>query len=335
MLRQIENLQTSHGSQVELLENAERSLIERLKDVQSQLCEVNERFRQSQESLIDQSQLCKTYEMQLQSLKMEKSKLNAEYQLAKTNLDAHENERYEREAQHKVFTQSLAQQVEQLQRDKKQLEAQIEIERTKTEQDAKKFQTLLSEYNREKDAQLKQQQQMLLKQQLTSSSTNSSTTDSPSEKTTTTTTTATGQFPSPIRYSSSLLLERTNSADFSSFLNQSSGAINVLEGLQSRVKQKDGEIVQLQKEIANLERTRESMAKEMVNLSDKLDKTREQLKEFPSLQENYTKLNVQYNALLQLCGEKTEEVEELRLDLQDVKEMYKLQIEDLIKRSNI
>jgi len=37
-------------------------------------------------------------------------------------------------------------------------------------------------------------------------------------------------------------------------------------------------------------------------------------------------LNTEYNALLQMYGEKTEETEELRMDLQDVKEMYKLQV---------
>ena len=44
---------------------------------------------------------------------------------------------------------------------------------------------------------------------------------------------------------------------------------------------------------------------------------------------------MEYNALLQMYGEKSEETEELKLDLQDVKEMYRLQIEDLIKRSNL
>jgi hypothetical protein len=37
-------------------------------------------------------------------------------------------------------------------------------------------------------------------------------------------------------------------------------------------------------------------------------------------------LNVEYNALLQMYGEKTEENEELKMDLQDVKDMYKLQV---------
>jgi hypothetical protein len=33
-----------------------------------------------------------------------------------------------------------------------------------------------------------------------------------------------------------------------------------------------------------------------------------------------------------MYGEKTEEAEELRLDLLDVKEMYKMQIEDLLRK---
>ena len=37
-------------------------------------------------------------------------------------------------------------------------------------------------------------------------------------------------------------------------------------------------------------------------------------------------LDQRYNALLQMYGEKVEEAEELRLDLQDIKEMYKTQV---------
>ena len=37
-------------------------------------------------------------------------------------------------------------------------------------------------------------------------------------------------------------------------------------------------------------------------------------------------LDSRYQALLQMYGEKVEETEELRLDLQDVKEMYKAQV---------
>lgn len=40
----------------------------------------------------------------------------------------------------------------------------------------------------------------------------------------------------------------------------------------------------------------------------------------------FKKLVIQNNALLTMLGEKTEENEELRMDLQDVKEMYKTQV---------
>lgn len=44
----------------------------------------------------------------------------------------------------------------------------------------------------------------------------------------------------------------------------------------------------------------------------------------------FNQLQEQYDAILQMYGEKVEETEELQLDLQDVKDMYRLQIDDLL-----
>ena len=44
-------------------------------------------------------------------------------------------------------------------------------------------------------------------------------------------------------------------------------------------------------------------------------------------------LQTKYNALLQMYGEKQEETEELKLDLQDVKNMYKAQVGKHLHRS--
>lgn len=41
-------------------------------------------------------------------------------------------------------------------------------------------------------------------------------------------------------------------------------------------------------------------------------------------------LQQKYDTMLQMYGEKVEEAEELRLDLSEAKEAYKLQIEDLL-----
>lgn len=43
-------------------------------------------------------------------------------------------------------------------------------------------------------------------------------------------------------------------------------------------------------------------------------------------------LDQRYNTILQMYGEKAEEAEELRLDLEDVKNMYKTQIDELLKQ---
>lgn len=42
-------------------------------------------------------------------------------------------------------------------------------------------------------------------------------------------------------------------------------------------------------------------------------------------------LEQRHNTILQMYGEKAEEAEELRLDLEDVKSMYKTQIDELLQ----
>lgn len=49
-----------------------------------------------------------------------------------------------------------------------------------------------------------------------------------------------------------------------------------------------------------------------------------------SIVSQHTELQEQYDAILQMYGEKVEETQELQLDLQDVKDMYRAQIDDLL-----
>lgn len=44
----------------------------------------------------------------------------------------------------------------------------------------------------------------------------------------------------------------------------------------------------------------------------------------------FNQLQEQNDAILQMYGEKVEETQELQLDLQDVKDMYRAQIDDLL-----
>jgi len=109
------------------------------------------------------------------------------------------------------------------------------------------------------------------------------------------------------------------------------GASSVMESLEFQLKLQDGEIKQLQSDIRELERTREALARELVNLTTVNEKLSEEAADYPDLLQKYKEMDVQYQALLQMYGEKVEETDELKLDLQDVKDMYKAQIEMLLK----
>lgn len=65
------------------------------------------------------------------------------------------------------------------------------------------------------------------------------------------------------------------------------------------------------------------MTTELAALTTKVEEQSISLTELSDLQKRY-------DALLQLYGEKLEESEELKLDLQDVKDMYKAQVNNTV-----
>ncbi|XP_054641699.1 TATA element modulatory factor isoform X2 [Dunckerocampus dactyliophorus] len=110
-----------------------------------------------------------------------------------------------------------------------------------------------------------------------------------------------------------------------------SGGSTIIENLQSQLKLREGDIVQLQLEISSLERSRSVLAEELVRLTNQNDEMEEKVKEIPKLRVQLKDLEQRHNTILQMYGEKAEEAEELRLDLEDVKSMYKTQIDELLK----
>ncbi|XP_050435859.1 TATA element modulatory factor isoform X2 [Adelges cooleyi] len=104
-----------------------------------------------------------------------------------------------------------------------------------------------------------------------------------------------------------------------------SNTTTILENLQSQIKLKEGEAQQLQWELSRRDHERDQLTTELAALTVKVEEQSASLTELLDLQKRY-------DALLQLYGEKLEECDELKLDLQDVKDMYKAQIDELLKR---
>ncbi|XP_046737383.1 TATA element modulatory factor isoform X2 [Diprion similis] len=114
-----------------------------------------------------------------------------------------------------------------------------------------------------------------------------------------------------------------------------SGANNstsMFENLQSQLKQRDGEVQQLQWELSRRNMERDALNSELSKLTFKVENLTSRLHEVESLNESLNDTRTKYDALLQMYGEKVEENQELRLDLEDVKEMYKTQIDQLLRR---
>ncbi|MBN3296615.1 TMF1 factor, partial [Amia calva] len=325
LLRQIENLQASLGAQTASWEKLEKNISDRLADAQAQLAVAVEKERSASEGLLTIKSQLASMESQGSLLRQEKGRLQAlldaeKFRREKLEADS-SREHVELENLKGEYTRAL----EDYRKEKMLLINQLEMEKIKVEQEKNKY-FLVQEALKEKERKAYSH---------------------PTESTASAT-------PSLSRSSSisgvdmaglqTSFLSQDDALDHSfGTMNMSASGSNlydvvrmgagssVIENLQSQLKLREGEITQLQLEISNLEKTRSVMSEELVKLTNQNDELEEKVKEIPKLRSQLRDLDQRYNTILQMYGEKAEEAEELRLDLEDVKIMYKTQIDELLK----
>lgn len=108
------------------------------------------------------------------------------------------------------------------------------------------------------------------------------------------------------------------------------GNTTTLEHLQALLKQRDGELTHLQWELSRLQAERGVLDSEISNLTMELETLKEKVQAYEAMEKCYEDLQHRYDALLQMYGEKVERTEELELDLVELKQAYKLQIDELL-----
>ncbi|KRT81294.1 hypothetical protein AMK59_5451, partial [Oryctes borbonicus] len=106
-----------------------------------------------------------------------------------------------------------------------------------------------------------------------------------------------------------------------------------MQYIQSNLKQREGDVQQLMWELNRREHERTILNSEISTLLARVENLESKTAESERLQSQFNELQQQYDTLCQLYGEKVEETEELKLDLSDVKEMYKSQIDELLKQN--
>ncbi|TPP67211.1 TATA element modulatory factor [Fasciola gigantica] len=120
-------------------------------------------------------------------------------------------------------------------------------------------------------------------------------------------------------------------------LSKEMGSHAHLEYMQALVSLKDGELAQLRREVEQLTRAKNTLLNELATASANSERlarlTGQSTEHFAtdSQMDEFQELQRRYNALLVLHGQVTEENTELRMDLADMKEMYKAQIDMLLR----
>lgn len=314
LLRQIENLQSSYGNHTQTWERVERNLTERLNDAQLQLAEAQEKERVATEHALQLNSRLTAVESQLVTYRQDKSRLEATLEVERAKQDTVEDARSREAARAEALEIKYRKMMEDSNVEKVLLEQQLAVEKSKMETEKKRFQNAMDE----KERTFRHQSANL-----------SGVPPSPSS--------VSGKPKDDLHESSphSPLLRQNSSSSIIDGLSRGfvAGSTAMVERLQAHVKQKDGEIELLQEEIQSLQKTRDSLTEDLTHLTSRMENFERNSGLLNELQVRHKELEQRHNAVLQMYGEKAEECDELRMDLEDVKSMYKSQIQELLGAS--
>ncbi|CAB1353497.1 unnamed protein product [Coregonus sp. 'balchen'] len=325
LLRQIENLQASLGGQTASWEKLEKSISDRLVEAQAQLAVAVEKERAATEELMAIKAQLASLESQNSLLRQEKGRLHGQLDAEKTRREKLEDDSSREHVELDNLRGEHTRAQEEAKKEKLLLTNQLEMEKMKVEQEKKKC-YLAQEA-------LKEKERKVLVHSVGEPP--ASSTPSLSRSSSISGVDHAGLHSSFSQEDSlghslgtmTMSMSGTNLYEAARL----SGGSSIIENLQSQLKLREGEIAQLQLEISSLERTRSSMAEEMVRLTNQNEEMEDSVKEIPTLKVQLQELEQRHNTILQMYGEKAEEAEELRLDLEDVKNMFKTQIDELLK----
>ncbi|KAJ8505977.1 hypothetical protein OPV22_006863 [Ensete ventricosum] len=104
---------------------------------------------------------------------------------------------------------------------------------------------------------------------------------------------------------------------------------------EAALRQKDGELASYMSRLASLESIRDSLAEELVKMTEQCDKLQAEAAVLPGLRAELEALRRRHSSALELMGEHDEELEELRADIIDLKEMYREQVDLLVNRIQV
>ncbi|XAR67703.1 hypothetical protein NMG60_11002578 [Bertholletia excelsa] len=104
---------------------------------------------------------------------------------------------------------------------------------------------------------------------------------------------------------------------------------------EATLRQKEGELASYMSRLASMESIRDSLAEELVKMTAECEKLRTEAAVIPGIKAELEALRRRHSAALELMGERDEELEELRADIVDLKEMYREQVNLLVNKIQV
>ncbi|XP_073159474.1 golgin candidate 5 [Henckelia pumila] len=101
---------------------------------------------------------------------------------------------------------------------------------------------------------------------------------------------------------------------------------------EAALRQKEGELASYMSRLGSMESIRDSLAEELVKMTAQCEKLQAEAAALPGIRAELEALRRRHSAALELMGERDEELEELRADIADVKEMYREQVNLLVNK---
>ncbi len=108
-------------------------------------------------------------------------------------------------------------------------------------------------------------------------------------------------------------------------------SVQLVERMSAAVRRLESEKVSTKEELKRLSAQRDEARAQIVNLMQEVEAKRGLDLRLKKLEDENNQINARYQTTLEMLGEKSELVEELKADIQDVKDMYRELVERTVK----
>ena len=108
-------------------------------------------------------------------------------------------------------------------------------------------------------------------------------------------------------------------------------SVQLVERMSAAVRRLESEKAATKEELARLYAQRDEAREEVVSLMREIEQKRAADENVKNLEEEMLKMNERYETTLEMLGEKSELVEELRADVADLKQMYRELVDSTMK----